>query len=479
MSSFVEAKPVHARWSPVNGEFLEFAERNPEYLDRATFASLGENPAYHKFTLQPWPLFIGPEQSREMAETAIGIDRLVKKTLLRFLRRPAAEVIEYYRSVGLDEMDEGHFIALHFSEEMLEFLLREPTGIEGAPSRGDYIETADGLKCIEFNAGGFLGGFSGHGVGDQYRAAPAVRRFLDAHGLATREPRTLGALFRHVLEDTARMGAWKEGEFNLAMMVRPHEESQVALSDPELYAREFARALAEDGRPTGGRVLLCSVHDFTEVDGVVTVSGLPVHAIVEQHDATGDLREVFMAFKEGRVNLFSGPITALLLDKRNIAMLSENSDSDEYSPEERALIAKHVPWTRRVLPAETTYRGEPIRLPDDLLARREEFVLKKATSLGGTQVHVGRFRTAEEWRGLVAEAVRQNDWVVQEYLETLPYCMQHGESGVARYDIVWGLFAFGRHFGGAFLRMHPSGEQGGVVNTRQGAEVGALLELTG
>ncbi|HEX8272968.1 MAG TPA: hypothetical protein VF615_10050 [Longimicrobiaceae bacterium] len=477
MLPLAEAKPVHARWSDANRAFLEFVERNPEYLDRAAFASLGGNPTYRKFVLQPWPLFIGPQQLGEMAEVALGIDRLVKSTLKRFLRGDPAAVIEYYRSVALDEMNPSEFVALDMSPELLELLLQEPTGIDGALSRADYIETAEGLKCIEFNCGSYLGGLSGHGVAEQYRAAPHVRRFLDEHGLAVREPRLLRALFRHVLEDTARMGAWKGGEFNLAVLARPHNAEQVALHDPELYQRQLDAALAEDGRAPGGRVLLIAPEDLADTEGVLTVDGLPVHAVIEQHDGSGDLRMLFWFFKHGRVNLYSGPVTALLLDKRNLAMISENADSPEYTDAERALIAKHVPWTRRLLAGETTFGGRPLRIPEDVVARRAELVLKKATSLGGSQVHVGRFRTDEEWRAVVERGIRENDWVVQEYLQTVHYALQGGEHGVERFDLIWGLFAFGDHFGGAFLRVQPQGGGSGVVNTRQGAEVGALLEL--
>ena len=479
MLPLAEAKQVHARWSPVNGDFLEFVERNPEYLSRASFASLSADPGYRKFTLQPWPLFIGPEQLREMEEVALGIDRLVKSTLTRFLRSEPARIVEYFRSELLEEMDPAHFVALELSEEILDLVLSEPSGIQGALSRADYIETADGLKCIEYNAGSYLGGLSGHGVAELYRASPEIGRFLAERGLRTREPRTLGAFFRHLLDDTARMGAWKGGEFNVAMVVRPHDELQVALHDPELYQRQLDAALAADGRAPGGRVLLCGHDELVDDQGVLTVFGHPVHAVVEQHNGIGDPSMLFWFFKQGRVNLFSGPITALLLDKRNLAMISENAESDEYTAAERALIAGHVPWTRRLLPAATVFRGRPLRLPEDVVERRAEFVLKKATSLGGSQVHVGRFREDGEWRDLVARALRENDWVVQEYLETVRWRLQNGESGVAPYDVVWGLFAFGSHFGGAFLRMQPQGGGRGVLNTRQGAEVGALLELDG
>jgi hypothetical protein len=274
MLPLAEAKQVHARWSPVNGDFLEFVERNPEYLSRASFASLSAAPGYRKFTLQPWPLFIGPEQLREMEEVALGIDRLVKSTLARFLRGEPARVIEYFRSELLEEMDPAHFLSLELSEEVLDLVLAEPSGIQGALSRADYIETADGsVHRVQRRQ------LPGRALRTRRgRAVPGLARdgrFLAERGLRTREPRTLGALFRHLLDDTARIGAWKEGEFNVAVLARPHDEQQVALHDPELYQRQLDAALAADGRAPGGRVLLCAHDELVDDEGVLTVFGHP------------------------------------------------------------------------------------------------------------------------------------------------------------------------------------------------------------
>ena len=477
MSPIAEAKPVHARWSEVNREFLEHVERHPAYLDRATFASLGENPALRKLSFQPWPLFFGPEQRREVEALTLGMDRLIKGAIERFLAGDPARVIDFYRTRTLDEASGETGMVIELNEEVLGILLQEPTGIRSALSRADYIETRDGLKCIEYNAGGFLGGIQTQAIGELYLDSPPTVDFLRERGLAARAPDTLGAFFRHLVEDTARAGIWAGGEFNVAIFALPHEEAQLSMHFVDQYERELRGVLEAMGAGPEGRVFLCGAQDFVEEGERLLVEGRPVHAVFEQHDGTGDGRLLYWYHKQRRLNMFSGPITPLLCDKRNLALISEHADSDEFTAEERELIEKHVPWTRRVLPARTPFRGREVSLPDDLLERREEFVLKKATGLGGTQVHPGRFRTDEEWRRLVSRAVREEDWVVQEFLETVPYCFQSGETGVARHDMVWGLFAFGDHFGGAFLRMQPVGGGGGVVNTRQGAEVGVVLEL--
>ncbi|MET0397116.1 MAG: hypothetical protein ABW277_09860 [Longimicrobiaceae bacterium] len=477
MLPIAEAMPVQARWSEANRQFLEFVERNPEYLDRGSFASIYEDRSLRKYGLQPWPLFIGSEQLRELEEIALGVDRLVKGALERFLRGDPARIMEFYRSSLLEEQDPADYIAISLDEEEIELLVREPNGIRGALSRGDYIETRDGFKLVEFNAGGFLGGLQTQVIAELHLRSPAVSRFLGERGVHARAPATLGPLFRHLVEDTARMGAWQGGEFNVAFQLYPHEEGWSAMHSAEVYTRELRRVLEETGAAPGGRVVLCGAEDLVEDGGAVRMEGCPIHAVIEMHDGSADMSDLVRHFKSRRINLFSGPISAILLDKRNLVLLSENAASDEFSAAERELIEKHIPWTRRLVPSRTTFRGRGIRLPEDVVERRDEFVLKKAISLGGSHVHIGKFRTDAEWRRLVSRALQEEDWVVQEYLETVRYCFQAGESGAARFYLVWGLFAFGDHFGGAFLRMQPAEGGTGVVNAKQGAEVGALLEV--
>ena len=116
----------------------------------------------------------------------------------------------------------------------------------------------------------------------------------------------------------------------------------------------------------------------------------------------------------------------------------------------------------------------PQALDDGL---RRELVLKKASSVSGKWVVVGRYRDDGEWREVVKRALWEEDWVVQEYVEPSPYCFQSGQAGAASHEMVWGLFVFGSHFGGAYLRLTPAGRTLGVVNGGQGAEVDAVLEI--
>ncbi|CAA9306767.1 MAG: Transcriptional regulator, GntR family domain / Aspartate aminotransferase [uncultured Gemmatimonadetes bacterium] len=476
MSGLAEAKPVHMRWARANGDYLEFVAGHPEYQTRDGFPTLRQEDWMRKYRIQPWPLFADAERRRELEGVALGVDGVMRGAIERFLlgSRPA-EVAAFYAADNAHPGADWETFAP--DEYLVEMLLEEPNGIRSAPSRADYIEDRGGLKLLEYNAGGFLGGIQADVVGERCAAAGPNARFLAERGLTATPPGTLRAMFRHVVEDTARMGAWEGGELNVAMMVHPHAPEQVAAHSPELYAREYRSALDEGGIASPGRVLICGPGDLVEEGGGLTVHGHRVHALMEHHDGTGDARVAFRCFKRGRLNLFTGPVGLLMCDKRNLALVSANGDSADFTAAEREIIRRHVPWTRRVLPGATTFRGRPFRLPEDLPAWRGELVLKKGSSASGRHVHVGRFRTPDEWNRAIARALVERDWVVQEYLETVPYCFHDAAGGPGRHDLVWGLFVFGRHYGGAFLRMQATSAGTGRVNTGQGAEVGVLLDL--
>jgi len=477
MLGLAEAKPVHARWAQANGDFLDYVARHPEYQTRAAFQSIYEVEWLRKLVIQPWPLFADEAQSREVREIALGVDAVMRGAIARFYENDPAGVSAFYAA---DNSEAGNaWQTFTPDEDFLEMLLEEPNGVWAAPSRGDYIEDREGLKLLEYNAGGFLGGLQIDAVAELYMASAPTARFLAEQGRRARVPGTLRALFRHVIEDTAASGVWDEdGPLNTAVLMMPNEPDQAALHHAILYEREYAVAL-RDADVREGHLLLCGPDDLAEEGGGLTLRGHRVHALVEQHDGSGDMKRYFRYFKMGRVNLFSGPIGFLMSDKRNLALVSGQADSDEFTAAEREIIRRHIPWTRLVKPVRTTWRGRPFRLPEDLFARREELVLKKACSIGGRFVQVGKFRTDDEWARVIAQALHDGDWIVQEYLENVPYFFQNGQAGAGRADMVWGLFVFGERYGGAFLRMQPAGNGTGLVNTHQGAEVGVMVDLVG
>ena len=479
MSTLDEAKPVHARWSEVNRQFLEFVATHPECLDRDSYTGVCQAPGLQTYaSVQPWPLFFEPQRVRELAEMAVGIDGLIKAAVERFLQNDVHTLADYYHTVPPTDGSRGMSISGVVTEESLPVLVAKPDGVASSFSRCDYLETPEGLKLMELNSSGRLGGLpTPDYICERYLESPLTARFLRQ---VNRRAWTMGsrrAMLRHVVEDTRRLGAWTEGDFHVAIIIYPNPPAILARFDAEAYTRELHAALVEAGHAPRGRVMLCSLEDLSTSEDGVTLAGAPVHAVIEQQGSGGPFPPMFPAFKARRVNLFSGPIKAILSDKRNLALVSEHADSADFTAAERALIERHFAWTRRVLPSRTTFRGRPLRLPDDLPAGRDDFVLKKGWSYSGGGVAVGRFSTPDEWEQAIARAVREGDWVVQERLEPVPYCFHDAQAGAVPHEVVWGLFVFGEHFGGVHLTMLPTGHGTGVVNPNQGAALGAGLAL--
>jgi hypothetical protein len=453
-------KDSTAAWSPANRRFREFAEHDAGCRSRETFNSIFCDNPLKVMSPQPWPLFIERGAVSELERVSLGLDRLVKSVPERFFGNDPTLLASFYGSA---------------TPEVAELVIAEPNGVEGAISRGDFLEGPEGLQCLEINSGSYIGGWQLQALEDLYLNCPVIARFLAAEGLRASHRNTIRLMFRHIIRETLRMGLVKDGILNLAMIIHPHYPIQVAIHSSERYNREYRAALAEERPGLDGEVILCGYADLTDERRGLSFQGERVHAVLDQHNGQHDSRG-FRHFKAGTVNLYSGPITRLLSDKRNLALLSENATSHDLTAEERELLERHLPWTRLVRDTTTSYRGRRVRLPELLAESRERFVLKKASSLGGKDVHLGRSRSQAEWEALLREALADPGWIAQELVEVRPALFLDVDDRVVPHDLVWGLFAFGDTFGGAFLRLQPC-DRGGVVNTAGGAEVGLLLEI--
>ena len=93
--------------------------------------------------------------------------------------------------------------------------------------------------------------------------------------------------------------------------------------------------------------------------------------------------------------------------------------------DERRLVARTVPWTRRVEERRTIKDGREVDLVPYLLSHAADLVLKPAHGFGGQSVLVGVEATPAAWEAAVDEALGA-PWVVQERVpiprEEFPVC---------------------------------------------------------
>ena len=464
-----QIKQVQEELSPTARRFLEHVESRPRLADRKTFAGLyGEArelvdhisgiPAGGDFGLQPWPLWLGAERRRGHERLAVGIARLTRDLPRRLFDADPQAMAAHY---GLDP-------------GLVELIFSEPTFLHTTLCRTDLVDTARGPRCVEINVGN-LGGWQHAAFGPLLRRVPEIDRFLAAEGIEAAPRNSVRELFAHVAEDCRRWDpVVRDGALNLLVLASDGGGGTGPETHPaSVYRRELAAVLAELGLE--GRVEVAPLSALEVDRRGLKVGSHRFHAVVEQNDTRPDPR-VYRAAKQGLVRQYTGPLGMVLGDKRNLAMLSLLEDSDLLDREERSLVRDGIPWTRLVQPGRVRYRGERRNLPELLVEERADLVLKAGFSYGGTEVLIGRATPVEAWSGAVEKALAAGDWVVQEYLEPLPYAAQAGEEGWAPHDVVWGLFVFGERPGGVFVRMAPRGDAP-VLNIARGARIGVAFEV--
>ncbi len=470
-----ELRDRHAALSATQVRFLDFAAREPECRDPASFGALAQPDGLEYWPpMQPWPLFLGPAKRAELARASLGVCGLVKQIPERVFGNDPERLNDYY-GLGMEP-------ALLISS-----VLRQTRGMGHAMARGDFLETAAGFKCCELNVAGNLGGWEVGILAEMYQAVPVLRRFLDEDGAAVLRPGGEGcrgcrvgctiparAMFSRLVEDAVERSLPSGGRLDLAFIF-PAEKRP----SPYLLGRmdrEYRGALAAADGGLAGTASACLAWDLVSDGGGLRLGDRRIHLVIDVDDGAPIGRPLFLALMADRVRLYNGPASVVLSNKLNLALLSELEDSGLWNDEERAVIRAHVPWTRRLAEDFADFRGERVYLPDLLAAERDRLVLKRGLSLQGLHVHSGRLAGAAAWEELVRQALDEGGWLVQERLEPVPYLFQLPAGGAGLHDVVWGLFVFGQAFGGGMLRVLPSG-RADVVNVARGARFASYLDV--
>ncbi len=447
-----------ARLSSANRLFLERAEATPALRDKASFELLEAEDALSSYGLNAWPLFVDQATDEAFARAAVGVSQLIQTVPKRIFDGKANRLAEFY---GLDR-PQALFVAN---------LLKQRGGpSQSVFARGDFVASPDGPKCLEMNMTSVLGGWQTAAWGELYPKVPVLADFLADSGIRLSYIDPMEVLFGKVCTEALDL-AKRDGALNVAIV----HSGEVGMTPPyrALLGSQWSRAKEKEGGGVEGEVLVCALGELESRREGLFHQGKRIHAIVEYYIEFPP-QTVLLAWLQGKVRLYNGPIRQLLHDKRNLALLSERLESDLFDAEERRIIAENIPWSRIVQEGSCKFHGEAMSLPDLLRERREDLVIKPGQGFAGEGVHVGQSTAPAEWEEACAQAFRDGDWVVQEYVPSLPLAFHDGASGCRPFYVIFGLFAFGDRYGAGGLRIAPMGETT-VVNAALGASEGLFF----
>lgn len=459
-----EIRSNHRELSKTGADFLTFARENPDVLDRKQYPLITAFSDGEGGTLQPWPTFINREARSRVSEAAVEAVKLVKCVPERIFNNDPAKIADYFKIPVEDAKASLYGVG--------------QGDLDGLVARGDFILSASGFKCVEYNIAANLGGSMLPMARPLYRRTPVMERFVRQYRVNVKPVQpTIAALLDHLIRDALdRCGGCKEqNEVNVVFFSGNEENRRKKQRQIDYVANTFDQVVKSRYPGLKAELFFLAPNTLPVRGNRVYYRDIPIHAIVNfQVPAFGPLLESYAA---GNLLLYNGNTTVITVQKLNIALLSMHEDSQLFSAHERQMIRKYIPWTRKIEHEKTVFKNEPVDIPEFTRTHREKLVIKHTTGLGGEDVYVGFSTPPDQWDRLLDRALVQGDWLVQEYHEPLPFIYQYGENGYGQFQGVWGLFVFGNRYIDGFLRVIPTEKCTGIINCKQGATVSILMEV--
>ena len=323
-------------------------------------------------------------------------------------------------------------------------------------SRLDAFVTPEGPRFIEVNSDAPAGfGYSDR-MARLFEELPVFRGFAGRLPVSYR-PST-EALIRAVVSQ------WRGTSGSPRIAIVDWAEVQT-LPDQEILRDAFlARGLA------------CVLADPREMDlsgGRLHAAGAPVDLVYERAVLSelvareDEVRAYLAAYEQGLCPFVNSFRCRLTEDKAFFAILTDEAFAPLLSEDERALLARVLPWTRRVTERRTWKGDREVDLLPFILAGRKELVLKPAHDHGGRSVLLGSETEAGEWEA-AARAALDSPWVVQERVripeEPFPLVDERGELTVVPFKVNVNPFYVAGEEAGAVTRASRSS----VINVSAG-----------
>jgi hypothetical protein len=275
-------------------------------------------------------------------------------------------------------------------------------------SRLDSFITTSAYQFVELNAESPAGIAYNEVLADIFLELPIVKRFQERWAL--RRFRSRDRLLETLLSCHREAGG-REDKPTIAVV---DYEDVPTRTEHHLF-REFFES-------KGYPALVCDPRHLTYEGGVLRHEGRAIHIVYkrllvnELLDRKAELGSLLKATRERAVTVVN-PFRCKAIHKKAIfAVLTDDELQSLFTADERAAIAAHVPWTRRVGAGHTLRDGKTIDLPDFIRKNRESLVMKPNDEYGGKGVFIGWETTETAWEDALAHALRE-PYVVQQKVE--------------------------------------------------------------
>ena len=278
------------------------------------------------------------------------------------------------------------------------------------------------LQFVEYNAESPAGMAYEDELSDVFLDLPVMQEFAKKYAVtkvasAPRMVQTLLEKFREwnpTAEPRAAIVDWKglptQAEFGL-----------------------FKKYMEQQGVPT----TICSPDELAYHDRTLRADGQPVNLVYKRVLTSEFLQRygqdhaldhpLAQAYRDGTICLVNSFQAKPLHKKMIFGLLSDPAITDAagLDRETQTMLARHIPWTRRVQDGRTTYQGQKIDLLKFARDYQDRLLLKPNDEYGGKGITIGWESNPDEWDEALAAAL-ESPFVVQERVhiayEDYPQC---------------------------------------------------------
>lgn len=442
----------HKLMGSISTQFLKYLEANPELAQPmdAGQDQFDKEMGTYLYPIQPWPLLMEGDVLAEIRKQVACVPDLVKAIPERLFGNNGKKLAEFF-----DQEDLG----------FTELLQSSHAGLDNAFGRLDLYLTEGGFKVLETNFSALVGGWQCFFSQQRQANTPLMRGFRESHPFKVTMRNVMQDGLVYAITQAMTHPAIIGNRLNFAFLIDIPLDATVMR-----YCNHIMeQVLKARGSHLKGRVVLCPYDKIRIKNGYLKYRNIRIHAMMVLSSKPMP-RAIVRSVVDGKVAVFNTPISNVLGDKRCLALLSQNQESDLFSAQERAQIKAYIPWTRELKPGKTEYQGGSFSIPEDLYRQRESWVLKKGNSLGGRDVYIGNALSKEEWLAAVEKATKEGGWIVQEFQKPKDLIFFNNLSKKPEpHKIAWGVFFFGPNYGGTWLRTMPSQSNAQIINSAKGA----------
>jgi hypothetical protein len=266
-------------------------------------------------------------------------------------------------------------------------------------------------NVVQYNADSPTGLAYADALSDVFYDAPPVKEFRKKYAL------TRLASKKHLL--TALLKAYKEfgghKKPNIAIL-EFRQPYGTGSSEYDLFREYF--------RSEGYAVEIVSPDQLEYRGGVLRSRHFMIDLVyrrvsVQEFLLRFDLTHPLVRAYRDRAACVVNSFRAELAHKKSMfALLTDDSLTGKFPPQERKAIREHVPWTRLLKAGKTTRGEETVEFPEYIQQNRDRLVLKPNDDYSDFHTYFGWEMDDNGWERAIKQAVRA-PYVVQEKIDAM------------------------------------------------------------